>query len=164
MVIAHVVFSGQAFFHMPKTIGKGIHQRKWLYPSPQQSNPCTFCRISVCPWCFSWREALFVQSNDDGTCFFAGTMVDRGRTMIPSTTLLLKLPVYYSNSISMTDWSPALSSSTLTPVLTRESLTWWSWSFCGRPEMLWKCFWGVQFICMAKRDFAILLNSSDHSS
>ncbi|XP_055782425.1 receptor-type tyrosine-protein phosphatase U-like isoform X7 [Salvelinus fontinalis] len=31
------------------------------------------------------------------------TMVDRGRTMIPSTTLLLKLPVCYSNSISMTE-------------------------------------------------------------
>ncbi|CDQ60565.1 unnamed protein product [Oncorhynchus mykiss] len=30
-------------------------------------------------------------------------MVDRGRTMIPSTTLLLKLPVCYSNSISMTE-------------------------------------------------------------
>ena len=45
------------------------------------------------------------------------TMVDRGRRMIPSTTLLLKLPVCYSNSISMTEWSPALSLSTLTPVL-----------------------------------------------
>ncbi|KAM9395422.1 uncharacterized protein ACWYII_033578 [Salvelinus alpinus] len=31
------------------------------------------------------------------------TMVDRGRTMIPSTTLLLKLPVCYSNSISTTE-------------------------------------------------------------
>jgi hypothetical protein len=31
------------------------------------------------------------------------TMSDRGRTMIPSTTLLLKLPVCYSNSISMTE-------------------------------------------------------------
>ncbi|XP_064867470.1 hematopoietic prostaglandin D synthase isoform X5 [Oncorhynchus nerka] len=31
------------------------------------------------------------------------TMVDRGRTMIPTTTLLLKLPVCYSNSISMTE-------------------------------------------------------------
>ena len=31
------------------------------------------------------------------------TMVDRGRTMIPSTTILLKLPVCYSNSISMTE-------------------------------------------------------------
>ncbi|CDQ99420.1 unnamed protein product [Oncorhynchus mykiss] len=30
-------------------------------------------------------------------------MVDRGRTMIPSTTLLLKLPACYSNSISMTE-------------------------------------------------------------
>jgi hypothetical protein len=52
------------------------------------------------------------------------TMFDRGRTMIPSTILLLKLPVCNSNSISMTERSPALSSSTLTPVLTRESLTW----------------------------------------
>lgn len=39
-----------------QTIGKEIHQRKWLYTSPQQSNPCTCCRISVCPWSFSWRE------------------------------------------------------------------------------------------------------------
>jgi hypothetical protein len=31
------------------------------------------------------------------------TMVDRGRTMIPSTTLLLKLPVCYSNSINMAE-------------------------------------------------------------
>ena len=44
------------------------------------------------------------------------TMVDRGRTMIPSTTLLLKLPGCYLNSISMTEWSPALSSSTHTCV------------------------------------------------
>ena len=51
-------------------------------------------------------------------------MVDRGRTMIPSTTFLLKPPVCYLILISMTEWSPALSSSTLTPVLTRESLTW----------------------------------------
>ena len=52
----HLVFSGQAFFRMPQTIGKEIHLRKWLYPSLQEANPCTFCRISVCPWCFSWRE------------------------------------------------------------------------------------------------------------
>ena len=32
------------------------------------------------------------------------TIVGRGRTMIPSTTLLLKLPVCYLNSISMTEW------------------------------------------------------------
>jgi hypothetical protein len=31
------------------------------------------------------------------------TMDDRARTMIPSTTLLLKLEVCYSNSISMTE-------------------------------------------------------------
>jgi hypothetical protein len=30
-------------------------------------------------------------------------MVDTRRTMIPSTTLLLKIPVCYSNSISMTE-------------------------------------------------------------
>jgi hypothetical protein len=30
------------------------------------------------------------------------TIFDRGRTMIPSTTLFLKLPVCYWNSISMT--------------------------------------------------------------
>jgi hypothetical protein len=31
------------------------------------------------------------------------TMVDRGKTMIPSITFLLKLSVCYSNSISMTE-------------------------------------------------------------
>ena len=84
------------------------------------------------------------------------TMVDRGRTMIPSTSLLLKLPVCYSNSISMTVIS-SFSSSTLTPVLTRESLT------C-QLVLLWQdsnavefFLGGIQFICMAKRDIAIHL-------
>ena len=66
------------------------------------------------------------------------TMADRGRTMIPSTTLPLQLPVCYSNSISMTECSPALSTSTLTPVLMRESLTcqldllWQGWNAVER--------------------------------
>ena len=29
--------------------------------------------------------------------------------------------------------------------------------FCGRAEMQWKCFLGIQFIYMAKRDFGIHL-------
>ena len=53
---AHLFFSKQTFFRPPQTLRKGIHQRKLLYPSPQQSNPCTYCRISIRPWCFYWRE------------------------------------------------------------------------------------------------------------
>ena len=75
LLAAHLAFSGQAFFRMPQTIGKGIHQRKLLYPSPQQSNPCTFFRISVCPWCFSWllccpswHQAILQKSSPHCAC------------------------------------------------------------------------------------------------
>ena len=84
--------------------------------------------------------------------------------MIPSTTLFLKLPVCCSNSISMTEWSPALSSSTLTPVLIRESLTWCQLVLLWQGWNAVELFLGIQLICMAKRDFAINCNSSDHSS
>lgn len=43
----HLFFSGQSFLQMPQTIGKGLHQRKWLCPIPQRCSPCTFCRISA---------------------------------------------------------------------------------------------------------------------
>lgn len=51
------VLRASFFFWMPQIMGKGINQRKSLYP--QQSSPCIFCRTSVCPWCFSWGEVLF---------------------------------------------------------------------------------------------------------
>ena len=45
LMVALILFSpDKLFFRMPQTIGKGNHQRKGLYPRPQQSNPCTFCR------------------------------------------------------------------------------------------------------------------------
>ena len=43
------------FSGCPKQSERGFI-RENDYSCPQQSNPCNFCRISVCPWCFSWRE------------------------------------------------------------------------------------------------------------
>ncbi|CDQ73383.1 unnamed protein product [Oncorhynchus mykiss] len=83
------------------------------------------------------------------------TMVDRGRTMIPSTTLLLKLPVCYWNSISMTEWSPALSSSTLAPVLNERITDMSAGPFVAGLKCSGNVLGGIQFICMAKWDFAI---------
>ena len=108
-------------------------------------------------------EALFVQMMT-ARVYLQVTMIDRGRTMIPSITLLLKLPVCNSNSISMTVWSPALSSSSLTPVLTLESLTWCQLVLLLQGWNAVEMFFGIQFIFMAKKDFAINCNSSDHSS
>ena len=81
IVCTHLFFSGQAFFWMPQIIGKGIHQRKWLYPSPQQSNPCTFLLLQnmqsvpdVCPgekWllcCPSWHQAILQKSSPHCAC------------------------------------------------------------------------------------------------
>jgi hypothetical protein len=59
-----------------------------------------------------------VQSNDVATCYLAG---NHGRQR-KNNDSKHHPSVYYSNSIRMTEWSPVLSSSTLTPVLTRESL------------------------------------------
>jgi hypothetical protein len=48
-------------------------------------------------------EVLFVQSSDDGTCFLAGNHCNhwQRKNNDSNTTLPLKLPVCYSNSISM---------------------------------------------------------------
>lgn len=57
----------------------------------------------------------------------------------------------------MTGWSPALSSSKLSPVLTRESLT--------QCQLVLKCSGnGIKFNFMTKRDSAIDCNSSECSS
>lgn len=104
--------------------------------------------------------AVFVQSNDDlqVTCL-------TGRTMISNTTFVLKLPVCYSNSISMTEWSPALTWSALSPALLRESLTWGQMVlFVAGVKFCENIVFGIKFIVLAKRDFAINCNSSDHSS
>lgn len=50
---AHLFLFRQASFQMPQTIRQEIYQRKWLYHSPQQPSLCIFCRILVCPSCFS---------------------------------------------------------------------------------------------------------------
>ena len=80
---AHLFFSGQAFFLMPQTIGKRLHRRIWLCPSPQQSIHHIFCRRSICPWCFfgekwllccpSWHQAIFQKSSPHCACRCAHT-------------------------------------------------------------------------------------------
>lgn len=56
---------------------RGIHQRKRHYHSPQRSDPCTFCRISVRPWfpgkkwllCGpSWLQAILQKSSPHCAC------------------------------------------------------------------------------------------------
>jgi hypothetical protein len=56
------------------------------------------------------------------------TMIDRGRTMIPSTTLLLKLPVCYSNSISMTEPCPDMSAGPFVAWLKCSGNVFWGFS------------------------------------
>ncbi len=51
------------------------------------------------------------------------TMIDRGRTMIPSTILLLKLLVCYSNSVSMTVISSLVLVNTHTCVIIKERIS-----------------------------------------
>ena len=91
------------------------------------------------------------------------TMVDRGRTMIPSTTLLLMLPVCYSNSVIM---ARVISSLVLvnTHTCVKERIT--DMMSAGPFVAGLKCSGNVfgGFICMVKREFAFNCNSSDHSS
>ena len=184
MVALTLSYPDKLFFRLPHTIGKRIHQRKWLsqfsavqslYPLQNISlslmfflersgffaaildtRPSSKIFASLCMqmhshlpvaipeqalywWCPDPAAESTLGDGPDACWTFLGalkpsshqlnsspwsswwsvkpflckammtarvslqiTMVDRGRTMIPSTTLLLKLPVCYSNSISMT--------------------------------------------------------------
>ena len=152
---AHIFFSRQDFFRMPQTIGKGIHQRKLLYPSPQQSNPCTFCRISVCPWCFSWREVAsllpFLDTRSSPTSLRLTVCADALTPACCHSWASSALVVPRSRSwINFRRWPwrlldflgrPEAVFTTIDPL----SLNHWhdvSRSFWGRAERQWKCFFG----------------------
>ena len=83
-------------------------------------------------------------------------MVDRGRTVIPSISLLLKLPVLL---FELNQHDRVISSLVLvnTHTCVNERIT----DMMSAGPFV---FLGIQFIFMAKRDFAINCYSSDHSS
>ncbi len=99
---------------------------------------------------------------------FQVTMVDRGRTMISSTTILVKLAVCYLNSNCLTVISSLVLINTLTCVNERITDMMSAGPFVAglkcSGNCFFSCFFGTKFIFMALRDFAINCNSSDHSS
>uniref|UniRef100_A0AAZ3SJK1 Oxoglutarate dehydrogenase a n=1 Tax=Oncorhynchus tshawytscha TaxID=74940 RepID=A0AAZ3SJK1_ONCTS len=82
-------------------------QRRVAVPRTFQPFRCYTAPVAAEPFLngtsSNYVEEMYYSWLEDPKSVHKVPMVDRGRTMIPSTTLLLKLPVCYSNSISMTE-------------------------------------------------------------